>query len=310
MPSEEILHFINAIHKEKEIEIEIIFKGIEAALQIAVAKKYPNAQISINRQTGDITILSETGEVLPASDKLGRMIALSGKHTILQKIHEAESQMIFNEFNQKYHEIITGEVTRYSGNDIFLNVGKIEAMLPAEEQVLGENYRLGDRIRAYIIQVDKRGSRVRVILSRSHPQLVRKLFELEVPEIRQGLVEIKALVREAGYRTKIAVTSADEKIDPIGSCIGVRSSRIHNILEELRGEKIEIIRWNADLEIMIRNALKPAEIIKIDLNKELKKAKVWVSPEQHRIAIGKDGQNVRLAAKLCYCDIDIVAENI
>jgi N utilization substance protein A len=200
-------------------------------------------------------------------------------------------------------------VLRHEHGSLVINLGKIEGMLPAQEQVPGEYYYPGDRIRAYLLEVKKMPQRVKIILSRTHPNFLRKLFELEVPEIAQGIIIVNSLVRESGYRTKIAVSSEDSKIDCVGACIGVRGARIRNILEELSGEKIDIIRWDTSPEVLIENALKPAEISRIVLDKDRKRAKVFVSESQQPLAIGKDGQNVRLASRLCKWEIDILSNN-
>ena len=310
MPSE-ILRIVDAIHREKDIEKEIIFQGIETALQAAARKRYhgPNdIVVKIDRDSGEIFVIDQDGTKLLPPD-LGRIAAQAGKQAIIQKIREAERDVIYEEFYKKKRTIVTGYVHRYESRALIINIGRIEGVVPPQEQVRGENYQPGDRIRAYLLEVRKNGSRVKVILSRSHPNFIRKLFELEVPEIEQGIIEINQLVREAGYRTKIAVSSQDDRVDCVGACVGVRGARIRNIIEELSGEKIDIVRWDASPEVLIRNALKPADISYIILEKNKKRAKVIVTKSQQPLAIGKEGQNVRLASKLCRWDIDIVSEN-
>ncbi len=309
MTNDEVLNTIEILHREKGIEKEIIFKGIESAIVSAIRRKYINFYdftVHIDRSTGDIDITSQDVAISPPDD-LGRIAAQAGKQTILQKIREAQSDMLYEEFKNKKWNIVTGEVNRYENKDIIVIVSNTEAILPQKEQILGEYYRQGDGIRAYLLDVSRQGSKINIVLSRSHPYFVRKLFELEIPEIAQGIIQIHALVREPGQRTKIAVSSQDPKVDCIGSCIGIRGTRIRHISDELRGEKIDIIRWEESLVNLIRNALQPAQVGEIEIDTDLKKAKVIVpSDEDQRKAIGKDGLNVRLAARLCCCDIDIV----
>ena len=306
----EVLRLVEAIHREKEIDKEIIFQALEAALQSAAKKKYRNSNdvvISIDRETGEVSAFTKDGEEVAPPD-FGRIAAQAAKQLIIQKIREAERDVIYVEFEHKKREIVTGHVLRYEHGGLIVNLGKAEGVLPQQEQVVGEYYHPGDRIRAYLLEVKKIAHRVKIILSRTHPNFIRKLFELEVPEIAQEIIEINSLVREAGYRTKIAVSSQDNNIDCVGACIGVRGARIRNIIEELGGEKIDVIRWDTSPEVLISNALKPAEISRIILEKDRKRAKVFVNESQQPLAIGKDGQNVRLAARLCKWDIDIVPE--
>lgn len=310
MPSE-VLRIVEALHKEKDIDKEVIFLGIESAIISASRKKYKNMSdivISIDRMTGEIVVMTKEGEKLAPPD-LGRIAAQAGKQAIIQKIREAEQDTVYEEFTKKKRTIVTGAVHRYENNAIIVNVGKIEATLPVQEQIPGDRYQPGDRIKTYVLDVKKVGQRVKIILSRTHPNFIRKLFELEVPEIEQGTIQINQIVREAGYRTKIAVSSQDKKVDSVGACVGVRGARIRSIIEELGGEKIDIIRWDESPENLIRNALKPAEISSILLDDANKRAKVFVTESQQPLAIGKDGQNVRLASKLCKWDLDITSES-
>lgn len=311
MPSE-ILKIVEAIHKAKDIEKEIIFQGIESALQSAAKKKYKNSndiKVVIERSTGEIFVVTKDGEKYKPPD-LGRIAAQAGKQAIIQKIREAERDVVFTDFWNKRKTIVDGQVHRYDNGALVINLGKAEGVLLPQEQVEGEHYHPGDRVRAYLLDVKKVAHKVKIILSRTHPNFIRKLFELEVPEIEQGIIEINQLVREAGYRTKIAVSSQDSNVDCVGACVGVRGTRIRNIIEELGGEKIDIVRWDSSPEVLIKNALKPAEISHIILEEEQKKAKVIVTESQQPLAIGKEGQNVRLAAKLCRWDIDIIPEEI
>jgi N utilization substance protein A len=232
---------------------------------------------------------------------------MSVKQAITGRIREAERDVIFAEFEQKLGEIISGTIQRFEGDTVIVNLGRnIEGILPRAEKVRSENYNVGERIRALIFEVKKVGPRVKVILSRTHRDLVRALFELEVPEIADGTISIRRIEREPGYRTKLAVDSTDEKVDCVGACVGVRGNRIKSIIDELNGERIDIIRWNNDPTSLIANALKPSEVGDITLDPAAKKALVIVNEDQQSLAIGRKGQNVRLASKLTGWDIDIM----
>ena len=309
MMPEELLRIVDVIHREKEIDKEVIFQGIEAALaHVSKKSSTDEIEVSINRDTGTLSARDKgTGE--PVTIELGRIAAQSAKQIIFQKIREAEADIIHQEFVNRNNSIANGIVQRFEGSSLIVNLGKTEGILPRDEQVKGENYKIGDRIRAYILSVDKSGARVQIILSRKNPLFVQKLFEFEVPEIAEKFIQIKAMAREAGYRTKLAVISTEAKIDCVGACVGVRGSRIKNIIEELNGEKIDIIRWNDSIELLVMNALKPAEISGISLDKESRRATVLVADDQLSLAIGKRGQNVRLATRLTGWDIDIVTES-
>ena len=307
MNGQELLRVIDTIHRDKDIDKETLFQGIESALLTAARKKLGSEEdisIRIDRESGDLSVYDQNQQIVPID--LGRIAAQTAKQVIIQKIREAESDVIFGEFESRERTIITGTVQRFEGNSIIVNLGRVEGILPKHEQVRGEVYHPGDRIRGYVYEVKKAGSKVRVRLSRTHPEFIERLFELEVPEIADGIISIVRLVREPGYRTKIAVTSNDPKIDCVGACVGVRGTRIKNIIDELGGEKIDIIRWNEDQETLIVNALKPAQISSITLDPENNSALVIVDEDQLSLAIGKRGQNVRLASKLCQWDINIV----
>ena len=304
----DLLRLVDAIQREKDIDREVLFEGLEAALLTALRKKYPETEdlgVLIDRQTGTIRAFCN-GREIEARD-LGRIAAQTAKQVIIQKIREAEQDVLYGEFEHRIGELITGTIQRFEKGDIIISLGRGEGVMPRTEQVRGENLHVGDRVRAVIGDVRRVGNRVRIILSRNHPDVIRRLFELEVPEIADGIIEIKHLAREPGYRTKIAVASYDPKIDCVGACVGVRGSRIRNIIDELNGEKIDIIRWNDSAEVLIMNALKPAEIVSITLNDEAQEAEVMVAEDQLSLAIGKKGQNVRLAAKLTGWDIKIVS---
>ncbi|MEM8886268.1 MAG: transcription termination factor NusA [Planctomycetota bacterium] len=313
MEGTELLRIVDAIHREKEIDPETLFEGIESALLTAARKQYGtegDILVLIDRSTGDIGAYEETpeGRVEIPLD-LGRIAAQTAKQVMIQKIREAERDVVFDEFVDDLHTILTGTVQRYEGGTIIVNLGKAEAILPKSEQVRGEDYRVGDRIRAFVLDVKKAGQKVKIILSRSHPEFIAKLFALEVPELAEGFLEVRGLVREAGYKTKMAVMSLDHKIDAIGACVGVRGTRIKNVLDELHGEKVDVIRWSDQTEELIANALKPAVVNYLELDPENRRAKVIVDDDQLSLAIGKRGQNVRLAAKLCKWDISILTES-
>ncbi len=313
MEGAELLRIVDAIHREKDIDPEALFEGIETALQTAARRQYNTGgeiQVRIDRKTGALRAYEETpeGQVTISLD-LGRIAAQTAKQVIIQRIREAERDVIYNEYVGHLHSILTGSVQRYEGGTIIVNLGRTEGILPKNEQVRGEDYRVGDRLRSFVIDIKKAGQKVKIILSRSHPEFIGKLFRLEVPEMAEDLIQIKGLVREAGYKTKMAVRSTDGKIDPIGACVGVRGTRIKNVLDELKGEKIDVIRWSDQTDELIANALKPATINYVVLDTDNMRAKVTVNDDQLSLAIGRRGQNVRLAAKLCRWDISILTES-
>ena len=238
--------------------------------------------------------------------ELGRIAAQTAKQVIIQKIREAERDSLFDEFEDQRGDLVTGTVQRFEGGAVIVNLGKTDAILPRSEQIPGESYHPNERIRAIILDVRKVGQRVKIILSRTHPDFVRRLFELEIPEIADQIIAIRALAREAGYRSKVAVTSIDTKVDAVGACVGVRGTRIKNIVDELGGERIDIVRWNESLQVLIPNALQPAEIDEVMLCHLLGRAIVLVRDDQLSLAIGRRGQNVRLASKLVGWDIEIM----
>ena len=249
-------------------------------------------------------------EKLESKSDYGRVAAQTAKQVIIQKIREAERDAMYDEYKQKEGEILSGVIQRIEGRNIFVDLGKSTGVLFPSEQVDGERYRLGQRLKVYIMKVEADPKGPGIVLSRTHPVLVQKLFEIEVPEIFAGTVEIKAMAREAGSRTKIAVSSTEEAIDPIGSCVGQKGTRVQAVIDELGGEKIDIIEWNDDLAKFISNALSPAKVLGVQLNELKKEARVSVPSDQLSLAIGKQGQNVRLAAKLTGWKIDVVAGEI
>jgi N utilization substance protein A len=310
MNTEELLRMIDVIHREKDIPKEVIFLGLEDAMAQGVRKRLGAGEdllVKIDRKTGEISIedAEEVYEIEMA--ELGRIVAQAIKQGFIQKLREAERDVLYDEYESRVGQLVNGTVQRFEGDELVINLGKVEAYLPKEERVRGETFSPGDRIRVIVIEVRKDGPRVRIIVSRTHADLVRRLFELEVPEIADGIIEIKRVVREPGYRTKMAVISSDPKIDCIGACVGVRGSRIKAVIDELRGERIDIIRWSDSLETLIMNGLKPATINIDNIYPDVKtrSAVVIVDEDQQSLAIGKKGQNVRLASRLCGWDIDI-----
>jgi len=303
----ELMRIVDSISRDKNIDKESVIADLESAIVSAARKKYgqdEDVTCAIDRITGDMSVLRNG---LPVDLKeLGRIPAQTAKQVMIQKLREAERGSIFEEFNERKGQIVTGSVSRFEGGALVVNLGRTEGFLPKSEQIPGETHHPGDRIRALILDVREMPHQVKIVLSRSHPDFIRRLFELEVPEVAERIIEIKALAREAGYRTKIAVSSIDSKVDAVGACVGVRGSRIKNIVDELGGEKIDIVRWNESSQILITNALKPAEIQEIALCFELGRATVVVAEDQLSLAIGKRGQNVRLAARLTGWDIDIL----
>jgi len=305
--NQDLLRIVDSISRDKNIDKEEIFMDIEAALLSAARKFYGEADdvaCTIDRMSGEIEV--RKGETLIDYREFGRIAAQTAKQVLIQKIRENERTSILDEYMEQKGQIISGSVSRFEGNALIVNVGRSEGFLPKSEQIPGETHNTGERIRCLLLDVRDAGSQVKIILSRSHPDFIRRLFEVEVPEVQEKVIEIKALAREAGYRTKIAVTSIDTKVDAVGACVGVRGSRIKNIVDELGGEKIDIVRWNESSQILIQNSLKPAEIVDTSLNFELNRATVVVNEDQLSLAIGKRGQNVRLAARLTGWDIDIL----
>ena len=305
--NEELLTVLEHIEREKGIDKEFLFKAIESALTSAARKIMGNkeAEVSatIDRLTGGIKILSEGKEIKSA--EFGRIAAQTAKQVIIQKIREAERDIVLEDYTKRVGTIVNGSVHRFEKGDIVLDLGKTEAILPRSQQCQGERYKQGDRIRAYILEVNKTSHGPQIILSRSDVAFVKKLFEIEVPEIMDGIVEIRSIAREPGERTKIAVLSKDEKVDAVGACVGMRGSRVKDIVNELRGERVDIVRWSDDLKEYVKASLSPAEPLEITVDKEAKRISVIVADDQLSIGIGKHGQNVRLASRLLGWEIDI-----
>ena len=308
MKPEEILRIVDAIHRDKNIDKEIVFQAIEAALVTALTRQYGETSVvtvDIDRESGAVTGTHD-GQPLDTAELSGRIGAQTAKQVIIQKIREAERDAIHDEFEEQVGQMVSGVVTRFEGATATVQVSSQEAILPRSEQIPGESYHPSERVRATIFEVRKVGSRVKIILSRIRPQLVQRLFEQEIPEIADGVIEIRAIAREPGYRSKVAVISSDNRIDCVGACVGVRGNRIKNIVEELGGERIDIVRWNDDLQVLVPNALQPAEVDEVILCQMLGRGIVLVREDQLSLAIGRRGQNVRLASKLCGWDIEIM----
>lgn len=308
--SVDLVRIVDSIHREKNIPKEILFDGIESALATAAKKHFPDAddiQVKIDPDTGKIRTTADGNPVEPP--EFGRIAAQTAKQVIIQKIREAERDSLFEEFEEQRGDLITGTVQRFEGGAVTVNLGKTDGLLPRSEQIPGESHHPGERVRAVILDVRKVGQRVKIILSRTHPDFVRRLFELEIPEIADQVIAIRALAREAGYRSKVAVTSIDAKVDAVGACVGVRGTRIKNIVDELGGERIDIVRWNESLQVLIPNSLQPAEVDEVMLCQLLGRAIVLVREDQLSLAIGRRGQNVRLASKLVGWDIEIMTSD-
>ncbi|MHC4912533.1 MAG: transcription termination factor NusA [Planctomycetota bacterium] len=307
--SQELIRIVDNIARDKNIDKESVFADLEEAMVSAARKHFgePECEIVVNidRATGEITASKEGIQI--DIKQLGRIPAQTAKQVMIQKIRADERDSIYNEFVQRKGTIVSGSVVRYESGTLIVSLDhRAEGFMPKSEQIMGQTHRSGERIRCLILDVKEVTSQVKIILSRTHPDFIRRLFELEVPEIAENIIEIRALMREAGYRTKVAVASLDEKVDPVGACVGVRGSRIKNIVEELGGEKIDIVRWNESSQVLIANGLMPAKVSEIALCFELGRATVVVDEDQLSLAIGKHGQNVRLAARLTGWDIDIL----
>ncbi|MGR3219999.1 MAG: transcription termination factor NusA [Candidatus Anammoxibacter sp.] len=310
MDGEAILRLVDSLHRDKEIDKEKVFTGIESAIQSAIrkhSKDKDDITVIIDRNTGNIDVHGCDGQIDPST--LGRITAQTAKQVIIQKVREAESVAIFDEFNGRKNTIISGVVRRFEGPNMLIDLGKTEGVLHKSGQIYGEYYHVDERVRTLILDVKMFAGRVKVILSRTHPDFVRRLFEMEVPEITENIIEIKGIARESGHRTKIAVHSNDANIDCVGACVGVRGVRIKGVVNELNGEKIDIVKWSDEPEEMLPNALKPAGVSGLVLSSEGRSASVIVPDDQFSLAIGKKGQNVRLASVLTDWHLDIITES-
>lgn len=307
MNNEELLTVLEHMEREKGIDKEFLFKAIESALASAarkiLGKREADIAATIDRATGAIKIMSEGKEIKSA--EFGRIAAQTAKQVIVQKIREAERDIIFDDYQKRIGTITSGLVHRFEKGDIVVDLGKTEAILPRSQQCPKERYKQGDRIRAYILEVNKTSHGPQIVLSRSDAAFVKKLFEIEVPEIAECIVEVKSISREAGERTKLAVWSKDEKVDAVGACVGMRGSRVKDIVRELQGERVDIIRWSDDLREYAKASLSPTEIQEIKIDKANKKIEVIVPNDQLSIGIGKHGQNIRLASRLIGWEMDI-----
>jgi N utilization substance protein A len=308
MDPNEILRIVDAIHRDKNIDKEVVFEGIEAAL-ISAAKKHYGEEaeviVQIDRSNGTIQG-SHNGQPMTPEEMSERIGAQTAKQVMIQKIREAERDTLFDEYESLKGQLVTGVIQRYEGGAATVTLANVEAILPRGEQIPGETHHANERVRATVYEVRKVGSRVKVILSRTKPALVQRLFEQEIPEISEGVIEIRSIAREPGYRTKVAVSSTDQRVDCVGACVGVRGNRIKNIVDELGGERIDIVRYSDDMQALIPNALQPAEVEEVILCQMLGRAIVLVREDQLSLAIGRRGQNVRLASKLCGWDIEIM----
>lgn len=307
--NQELIRIVDGIARDKNIERDQIYSDIEQAIASGLRKQFDTEDasefaVSVDRTSGDISATRQ-GQAIPLN-VVGRIGAQTVKQVMIQLIRQDERGSIYEEFKDRVGTIVTGTIARFEGGTMIVSLGRSEGIMPRSEQIPGENHQVGERIQALIMEVRDTLSAVKIILSRSHPEFIRRLFEREVPEVGERTIEIKALAREPGHRTKIAVSSIDTKVDAVGACVGVRGSRIKNIVDELGGEKIDIVRWNESSQILIANALKPAEVTEVSLCFELGRATVVVNEDQLSLAIGKRGQNVRLAARLTGWDIDIL----
>lgn len=338
----EFMQAFQQLGREKGIAPDVLFEAVEAALISAYKRNFGSAQnvrVTMDRTTGDIHVFArrtvtetvedprleislaearnldqryELGDVVEIEvtpKNFGRIAAQTAKQVVVQRIREAERGMIYDEFVNRESDIVTGIVQRIEQKNVFIDLGKTEAVLTPTEQIPGEVYKHGDRLKTYIVEVRKTTKGPQILLSRTHPGLLKRLFELEVPEIHEGIVEIKSVVREPGSRSKIAVYSQDENVDPVGACVGHKGMRVQTIVNELKGEKIDIIKWSSEPAEYVANALSPAKVSAVDIQENEKIARVVVPDYQLSLAIGKEGQNARLAAKLTGWKIDIKSES-
>ncbi|MFN7020231.1 MAG: transcription termination factor NusA [Phycisphaerales bacterium] len=311
MNTQEMMRILDNIARERKIDKTMLIKDLERAM-VSAARKFYNTldteefTCTLDPMTGQLQLFRH-GELMQMDPQgLGRIAAQTFKQVMIQGFRDGERQSVLEEFSKRVGDITTGTVQRYEGGSLVVTIDRAEAFMPRSEQIPGEQFQAGDRVRCLILDVKDVGSQIKIVLSRAHPDFIKRLFEVEVPEVAERIIEIKAMAREAGYRTKIAVSSMDSKVDAVGACVGVRGSRIKNIVDELNGEKIDIVRWNESSQILISNALKPAEVSEISLCFELGRATVVVKDDQLSLAIGKRGQNVRLAARLTGWDVDIL----
>ncbi len=308
MDPDQILRIVDSLHRDKNIDTEIVFRAIESAFASAARRQYGDTSeviVTVSRENGSLAATLD-GEPLDPAEMIGRIGAQMAKQVIIQKIREAERDSLVEEYHELEDQIVNGSVQRVENSLVTVQLSSVEAILPRSEQIPGESHHSGERIRAMVCEVRPQGTRVKVVLSRSRPRFVQRLFEQEIPEISEGVISINALSREPGYRSKVAVSSTDSRVDCVGACVGVRGNRIRSIVDELNSERIDIVRWDEDPEIMIPNALQPAEVDQVLLCDMIGRAIVLVREDQLSLAIGRRGQNVRLASKLCGWDIEIM----
>ncbi|GAA4423997.1 MULTISPECIES: transcription termination factor NusA [Bremerella] len=308
MNPSEVLRIVDAIHRDKKIDKEIVFQAIESAL-VSASRKYhsEDAEVVINIDRKDGTISGHIdGVPMDPEETVGRIGAQTAKQVIIQKIREAERDALHEEYDDLIGQMVNGVVHRAEGGATIVTLDNVEAILPRSEQIPGESFHANDRVRAVVFEVRKQGSRVKVVLSRTNKRFVERLFEQEIPEIAENVIEIRNISREPGYRSKVAVDSSDQRVDCVGACVGVRGNRIKNIVDELAGERIDIVRWSENPQELITNALQPAEVEEVILCQMMGRAIVLVREDQLSLAIGRRGQNVRLASKLCGWDIEIM----
>lgn len=341
--NKELITAMDELEKERGIKKEYLLESLESALVMAYKRNFDSAEnvkITMDNNTGEVHVyavkevvetveddklqilledakkiskkleVGDTVDIEIVPKNFGRIAAGTAKQVIVQKIREAEREILYAEFNERKGEIVTGLVQKNDGSAVILDLGKLEGIMPIKEQIPTEKYRVNDKIKAYVVDVEKgtKGN-PHVMVSRSHPDFIRKLFEFEIPEIYEGLIEIKSVSRDPGYRAKVAVYSTNENIDPVGSCVGQKGIRIQNIINELSGEKIDVIEWDENPSTFIAAALLPAKVMAVDIKEEEKFAQVIVPDDQLSLAIGKSGQNARLAAKLTNWKIDIKSES-
>lgn len=340
--SSELILALEELEKERGIPKDVLIDAIESALKTAYKKNFgsnQNVEVEMNSASGEVKVyarkivvddltddktqvilelarqidpeivIGEEVDIEVTPGDFGRIAAQTAKQVVIQRLREAERNIIYDEYANREGEIVAGTVQRSEQKVIIINLGPTEAIMMPQDQIPGEQYFPGQRMKTYIYEVKKAAKGPQISVSRSHPYFLRRLFELEVPEIFDGLVEIKSIAREAGYRSKIAVYSRDEKIDPVGACVGPKGMRVQNIVRELNGEKIDIIKWNPEMSIYIANSLSPAKVVQVDVNESEKTSRVVVPDNQLSLAIGKEGQNARLAAKLTGWKIDIKSES-
>src|SRR3990167_3146327 len=308
MESTELLTILEQLERDKGIDKKILIEAVESAVATAAKKlwtvdKNEEIRAVLDTKTGKLTAYAGDQEI--RSSEFGRIAAQTAKQVVIQKIREAEKDVVFGEFHTRIGQIISGGVYRFEKGNIIVDLGKTEGLLPKSEQSPKEEFKQGDRIRAFVLDVKREARGPVIILSRGNPNFVKRLFELEVPEIYEGIVEVKSIARDVGERTKIAVYSKDEKVDCVGACVGMRGSRVKNIVSELQGEKIDIVRYSPDIKEYIQAALSPAEISQIQLDYDGKKANIIVADDQLSLAIGKHGQNVRLASELVGWELNL-----